>query len=93
MLQNEMRKPELEVKATVPVAIPGRPRYKVYDHKTGDWWEPSQPDFGGKLEELTMTDSGELVLRTAASAAIPESAFPNRFTVVPHLDNFQPVLN
>ena len=81
------------ISAPLPSQQFPRPKYLVYDQHERRWWRPLHEAWRGRLEDLSMTPHGELLMRTLAKPSIHESIFRDRFTVVPHLDNFTPSLN
>jgi hypothetical protein len=80
-----------------PTAGPGtqfpKPRYMVYD-RTLRRWEQAEAETiaGGAEQNLFMDSSGDLWLSTT-SGSRRAHVFPERFVVVPHLQNFTPSLN
>lgn len=57
-------------------------KYKVWDKENNRWYEPTYEAYKGKLEDLTITPAGQLIMRTIDECAIHESMFPDRFEVV-----------
>jgi len=58
-----------------------RPKYRIWDTYNNKYWEPTYEAYKGKLEDLTLSTSGELIMRTLPKAAIHESIFIDRFIV------------
>lgn len=56
-------------------------KWKAWDTEKNKWFEPTYEAYKGKLEELLMSPSGDLSLRTMEGMA-HESTFPNRFIKV-----------
>lgn len=81
------------ITAPVPTQQFPRPKYLVYDRQDRRWWRPLHEAWRGRLEDLSLSPSGELLLRTLARPSVHESLFKDRYIVVPHLDNFTPSLN
>lgn len=76
-----------------PQIMPPRPRYRVWDRVGQCWWRPTYEAYRGRLEDLSLCPSGDLLMRTYKNPAIHEGLFEGRFVVVPDLDNFTPCLN
>lgn len=81
------------IMAPVPTQHFPRPSYLVYDRVERRWWRPTYESWAGRLEDLSLTASGDLMMRTMCAPAIHESVFPDRFHVVPKLENYTPSLN
>lgn len=81
------------LRVSAPDTLPGRPRYALWDRQLRRWWDTMDLHLRGEVQDLSLTPDGCLMLRTASNPAIHESAFAERFVVVPHLDNFKPGLN
>jgi hypothetical protein len=62
-----------------------RPTYKIWDKQYNQFYEPIYEAYRGRLEDLTLTPSGELIMRkmneNGEVETIHESRFPNRFNV------------
>lgn len=63
-----------------------RPTYKIWDKENNKFYEPTYEAYNGKLEDLTLTPSGELIMRKMNESreveTIHESRFPGRFEVI-----------
>lgn len=62
-------------------------KFKVWDTENNCWYEPTYEAYAGRLEELLLSPSGDLTMRTFESGTrreklIHESMFPNRFKIV-----------
>jgi uncharacterized phage protein (TIGR01671 family) len=52
--------------------------YRIWDTKNNKYFEPTYRAYDGKLEELLLSPSGALMMRTISGIA-HESTFPDRF--------------
>ena len=57
-----------------------RTNYRIWDTKENNYFEPTFEAHRGRLEELLLTPSGELMRRTPEGME-HESAFPDRYIV------------
>jgi|GEM_PF-3174494 len=55
-------------------------KFRAWDSKYNKYFKPTYEAYNGKIEELLMSQSGQLLLRTF-NDTIHESMFPNRFKV------------
>lgn len=58
-----------------------RPKFKIWDNEKNEWYKPTYEAYNGKVEDLSLSPSGELSMRTINEFA-HESVFPYRFEVV-----------
>lgn len=58
-----------------------RPKYRVWDNEKNQYFEPVYEAYKGNLVDLSLTMSGELLLRKLDAPATHESVFPDRFIV------------
>lgn len=58
-----------------------RPKFKIWDNEKNEWYKPTYEAYNGKVEDLSLSTSGELSMRTINEFA-HESVFPYRFEVV-----------
>jgi hypothetical protein len=56
-------------------------KYRVWDNENNKYFEPTYAAYKGELEELLLSPSGRLSLRTYRYLYDCESMFPNRFIV------------
>ncbi len=56
-------------------------KFRAWDSEKGKYFEPIHRAYSGELEELLLTQSGDLLFRTMHNEMTHESLFPNRFTV------------
>jgi uncharacterized phage protein (TIGR01671 family) len=56
-------------------------KYRVWDNEKGEYFKPTYGAYEGKLEELLLSPSGRLSLRTYSQIYDCESMFPNRFII------------
>lgn len=56
-------------------------KFRVWDQENNKFFEPTYEAYQGKLEDLSIDLSGELMMRTIENPAIHESLFPNRFII------------
>jgi uncharacterized phage protein (TIGR01671 family) len=61
-----------------------RPKYKIWDKQEKCWYNPTYEAYRGKLDDLTLTSTGELQRRTI-SGTDHESMFPDRYEVVEYI--------
>lgn len=59
-----------------------RPKFKVWDKHENKWFNPVYEAYKGNLMDLSITLSGELLMRTMQEPAIHESTFKDRFELV-----------
>ncbi len=59
-----------------------RMKYRVWDKENNCWYKPTYRAYRGELEDLTLTPTGQLIMRTLDQPAIHESRFLNRFEIV-----------
>lgn len=57
-------------------------KFKIWDKKECKWFEPIYKAYEGELLDLSITLSGELLMRTIDEPAIHESMFKYRFEIV-----------
>ncbi len=57
-----------------------RPKYRVWDKQKNEYFKPTHEAYKGNLEELTLSTSGELMMRTMTGYS-HESTFKDRFIV------------
>lgn len=55
--------------------------YRVWDKEKQQFFFPTYEAYKGNLEDLSMTPSGELLMRTVEQAAVQESLLDDRFEV------------
>ena len=58
-----------------------RPTFRIWDNEKNDWFEPTYEGWDGKIEELLLSPTGDLTMRTFADFK-HESLFPERFEIV-----------
>jgi hypothetical protein len=58
-----------------------RPTFRIWDNENDDWYQPTYEAFRGKVEDILLSQSGDLNMRTLTEFA-HESLFPERFEVV-----------
>ena len=58
-----------------------RPKFKIWDNEKNEWYKPTYEAYNGKVEDLSLSPSGELSMRKINEFA-HESVFPYRFEVV-----------
>lgn len=58
-----------------------RAKYKIWDNEKECWYKPIYNVWKGELHDLTLTQSGELMLRDM-NGTTHESSFPGRYEVV-----------
>lgn len=58
-----------------------RPTFRIWDNEKKDWFEPTYEGWDGKIEELLLSPTGELTMRTFTDFK-HESVFPERFEIV-----------
>ena len=57
-----------------------RPQFRIWDKQENKYYEPTFEAYRGKLHDLTLTPSGELMMREP-SGTTHESVFPDRYEV------------
>ncbi|MDT2597025.1 DUF1642 domain-containing protein [Enterococcus dongliensis] len=58
-----------------------RPTFRIWDNEKNDWFEPTYEGWDGKIEELLLSPTGDLAMRTFTDFKC-ESVFPERFEIV-----------
>lgn len=58
-----------------------RPTFRIWDNEKNDWFEPTYEGWDGKIEELLLSPTGDLTMRTFTDFK-HESVFPERFEIV-----------
>lgn len=58
-----------------------RPTFRIWDNEKNDWFEPTYEGWDGKIEELLLSPTGDLAMRTFTDFK-RESIFPERFEIV-----------
>lgn len=59
-----------------------RLKFRIWDRLNDCFWKPTYEGWKGKLEDLTISMSGELTMRNMEHPAIHESMFPDRFVIM-----------